>query len=87
MFQPKHRYKTTLNWQGEIHTFYCWANRSTVAKSFAIYKLSKRIDRSIKFLSNYYNGVKDNYKVEEVKDEKRPTDSISNNQQTRKGTS
>lgn len=64
---PKHRYKVTLNWQGERHIMYSTANKALVAKMSVLTRLSKKVDRSIKFLVNYFDGSKDNIKIEEVR--------------------
>jgi uncharacterized protein (DUF1810 family) len=63
---PKHRYRVTLNWQGAIHVFYTMANTPLVAKMAILSRFSHDIDRSITTLNNYFDGRRDNFKIEEV---------------------
>jgi len=64
--KPKFKFKVTMNWQGEKHEIYTSANTTLAAQSHAFSRLAKRLGRSVRFLTNYFDGSKDNIKVEKV---------------------
>jgi len=60
----KSRYKVTLNWYGELHTFYTNSGSTSKAKANAISRLAKKLGKSRYIVRQYYNSGKDNFKVE-----------------------
>jgi len=70
MPKPRQLYRIEMNWQGEVHIFYTWANSPLVAKCYAMQRLSKKIERGITFLDSYFNGSKDNFTIKEVQSDK-----------------
>ena len=59
------RYKITLNWHGEIHKFWTHANSITQAKTFVLEQFVMKIGRNKRSIWAYFNGQKDNIKIEE----------------------
>ena len=64
---PKLKYKGTFNWHGEIHTFYRYAISEDHAKELMLLALGKKLGRYFPLLRVYFDGSKDNFKIEEVK--------------------
>lgn len=60
------KYKVTLNWYKEIHTFYTTATSEAKAKQNAFARLASKIDRSIRLINKYYQENQCSYKIEEV---------------------
>ncbi len=63
----KRLFKGKLNWQGEIHTLFRFAHSIDQAKKLMIKSLAKTLDLNWRPLSFYFNGDKDNFKIEEIK--------------------
>ena len=49
----KLRYKVTLNWQGEVHTYYRWANSPSQALRHAIRELAREVGYAARFVRDY----------------------------------
>jgi len=60
-------YKVTLNFSGELHTFYTHAAKKSLALNNAVRQLTKKLKINYSFYRAMYNGQKDNFKTEEVK--------------------
>lgn len=56
-------YKVTLNWYGEIHTFYTSSTTKRKALSNAMIQLAKELVRSNYSVRQYFNDGKDKYEV------------------------
>lgn len=63
----KLNYKGTFNWHGEIHTIYRHGINKEHAKEMMLMALGKKLDRHFPLLRIYFDGSKDNFKIEEVK--------------------
>ena len=61
-------YKGTFNYQGEIHTFYCYAASREQAHKFFCRRLARVYEIHVSRFEAYFNGSKDNYKIEVEKD-------------------
>lgn len=66
----KKPFKISLNWYGETLTFHRYARTEDHAMFLATMELARLLGRYHKAVYNYFNGSKDNYLVEEVKDAK-----------------
>jgi len=60
------RYKVTLNWYGEIQEFWTHADSNTQAKTFTLQKFCIKNNRTPGSVWAYFNGQKDNIKIEEA---------------------
>jgi len=60
------RYKITLNWYGEIHEFWTHADSISQAKVFTLQKFIMQIGKNPGSIWAYFNGQKDNIKIEEA---------------------
>jgi hypothetical protein len=61
----KKRYKVTLNWCGEIKTFWTHANSEAQARAFVVKEFGDEIGREPFSILSYFNQGKDNIKIEE----------------------
>uniref|UniRef100_A0A6M3JCQ4 Uncharacterized protein n=1 Tax=viral metagenome TaxID=1070528 RepID=A0A6M3JCQ4_9ZZZZ len=66
-------YKGTFNWYGEIHTLH--TRKPALSEGMAYRQFTRvlalKLQRTCSVVKLYFNGEKDNYKIEEVKhDEK-----------------
>lgn len=60
------RYKVTLNWYGEIHELWTHASSVAQARAIVVKRFAEKIGREPFSLLAYFNGNKDNIKVEEA---------------------
>jgi len=60
------RYKITLNWYGEIRVFWTHASSIAQARAIVVKKFAEEIGREPFSMLAYFNGEKDNIKVEET---------------------
>ena len=61
----KTRYLITINWQGELHSFYRHATSAPQALRHAICELARKVGYDTKFVRRYVmEDVNDRYKVE-----------------------
>jgi len=67
MKRPKNLYKGTYNWYGEVMTLYVHASDPQVAKVLFIRRIANKMGRSIITVQYYFDGSKDNFRIEEVK--------------------
>ncbi len=49
----KVRFKVILNWQGEVHEFYRYANSSNQALRLSIRELARKTGYAARFVRNY----------------------------------
>ena len=58
------KYKVTLNWSGELHTF--WTSSSTEKRALnnAVAQLAEKLGRDRIYVKRSFFGEKDNFKVE-----------------------
>jgi len=49
----KTRYQITINWQGELHSFYRHATSADQALRYAIRELARKVDYSARFVRSY----------------------------------
>lgn len=59
------RFKVILNWYGEISTHWTHADSIAQARAFVIKKFAEKINREPFSILAYFNGDKDNIKIEE----------------------
>ena len=62
-------YKITLNHSGEINTFYTHAGNPSLALNHGVYQLASKLKQNYMSLRQHFNGLKDNFKVTEEKEE------------------
>jgi len=60
------RYKITLNWYGKIRVFWTHASSVAQARALVIKRFAEEISREPFSLLAYFNGQKNNMKVEEA---------------------
>ena len=60
------RFKITLNWYGELKNIWTHANSNIQAKIFALEQFAAEIGRTQIYMLAYFDGSKDNIKIEEV---------------------
>ena len=60
------RYKVTLNWHGEVLTFYTEASSKMKALTNAIYQLAEKSNRVAYSVRQYFLNGKNRYEVKEV---------------------
>lgn len=58
-------YKITLNYSGEVYTFYRWASREIIAFNLAIHALEKKLNLVRGALRNVFQGDKNNFEIKE----------------------
>ena len=61
------KYKITVNWYGELMTFWRYANSPAQAKSFVYIEMGKILKRNTSAIRRYYMNGNDNIKVKEIK--------------------
>ena len=49
----KVRYKVSINWKGEVHTYYRWANSSAQAVRHAIRELAREVGYARKMVRDF----------------------------------
>jgi len=62
----KTKYKITVNWYGELMTFWRYAKTPRQAMSLTCIEMGKILGRETAAIRRYYSQGKDNYKVKEV---------------------
>ena len=61
----KTRYLITINWLGEVHSFYRHATSADQALRFAIRELARKVGYDTKFVRNYVmEDVNDRWRAE-----------------------
>lgn len=60
------RYKITLNWYNEIKVFWTHADSTAQARAFVVKKFAEEMGREPFSILAYFNGKKDNIKIEEA---------------------
>lgn len=60
------RYKMILNWYGEVSTYWTYADSIAQARAYVVKKFAERMNREPFSVLAYFNGQKDNIKIEEV---------------------
>lgn len=58
------KYQGTFNWYGEVHTLWTIAINPNQAYSNMTTRLAKALKLSVRFVRLYYDGSKDNYRIE-----------------------
>jgi len=60
------RYKISLNWYGEQKVLWTEAASNAQARAFVIKKFAQEIGREPFSILAYFNGSRDNIKIEEI---------------------
>lgn len=79
-------YKCTFNWYGQVIVLYRYGLNKDHAKRLCVYFLSKRLGRTISTIFNYFNGTRDNYRIDIEKPKNRRRKDVEENpSNTKKG--
>lgn len=69
MARAKKLYKGTFNWAGESYDLYTQAYSAEGAFANFTRRLSAKVGYIRSYVRDYFDGEKDNYYIEEVKDD------------------